>query len=94
MIEAGTKTFEPPRSFTSLHLHTKKLGQIGLTSKAEILTENDELSVDFGELVPNPEFSLKEFDDIPGKHLDSPNVSEFGSLICNSYTNVYCETHV
>ncbi len=70
VIEAGLKAPETSRSFTSLYLHTRKLGQYGLSSWADILTENDEIFVDFGGLVPNPEFPLKEFDDIAGKKVN------------------------
>jgi hypothetical protein len=69
VIEAGLKLKAPEtsRPFTSLYLHTRKLGQYGLSSWADILTEKDEIFVDFGGLVPNPEFLLTEFDDITGK---------------------------
>ncbi len=58
----------PPEMFNShLHAHTKKWGPINCNNKVEILTKNDDISIDFSGSTPTPEFLLSEFDEIPGK---------------------------
>jgi len=64
VIKAEAREAIPERFCVQLQHHSKKFYQC--SNKADILTEDDDVSIEFDELSPALEFSLTEFDDIPG----------------------------
>lgn len=69
VIKTETKEAIPERFSDQLQNHFKKFYQSNMYSnKVDILTKNDDVSIDCNELSSTLQFSLSEFDEIPGTH--------------------------